>query len=89
MLRIWLMAMLAAAFLSVGRNHDVLHRSGFVGHCTTSQAPVGASGVWRSCEKGVLGGRPNLTDESCSPRGKTGSVEIWRCPTTVQAAPVG
>ena len=41
MLRIWLMAMLAAAVLVVVKDHDVLHRAGLVGYCTASRARQG------------------------------------------------
>jgi hypothetical protein len=80
MLRIWLMAMLAAAVLVTVRDHDVLHRAGLIGHCTTTTAPPGAKGAWRACEKGRLDGRPDLAHQSCRRQGKSGSVEFWRCP---------
>ena len=89
MLRIWLMAMCAAAFLVVFKDHDVLHRAGLVGYCTSSPRPAGTNGSWRACEKGVIDGRPDLSRQSCSPRGQDGKVEFWSCPTKVQAAPVG
>jgi hypothetical protein len=83
MLRIWLMAMLAAAMLGVVRNTDVLHRAGLTAHCTTAPRPAGTTGTWRACEKGVLDGRPDLSGDSCSRRGQSGSVEYWRCPARV------
>ncbi|MDX6506277.1 MAG: hypothetical protein QOG06_921 [Gaiellaceae bacterium] len=89
MLRIWLMAMLAAALLVVVRDHDVLHRAGLIGYCTSAPRPAGTSGSWRACEKGVLDGRPDLSRSSCSRRGLDGSVEYWRCPARVESAPVG
>ena len=89
MLRIWLMAMLAAAMFAVVRDHDVLHRGGLTGYCTTAPRPAGTTGHWRACEKGVLDGRPDLSDESCTRRGLTGSVEYWRCPARVRSAPLG
>jgi hypothetical protein len=89
MLRIWLMAMLAAAMLVVVRDHDVLHRAGLIGHCTTAPRPVGTNGAWRACEKGMLDGRPDLSRQSCSRRGQSGKVEYWRCPAAVKSAPVG
>ena len=91
MLRIWLMAMLAAALLGVVRHTDVLHRAGLTGYCTTAQRPAGTTGHWRACEKGVLDGRPDLSRQSCTRRGQNGSVEFWRCPgrvvTVRRAAP--
>jgi len=89
MLRIWLMAMFAAAVLVVVKDHDVLHRAGLVGYCTTSPRPAGTSGSWRACEKGVIDGRPDLSRQSCSPRGQDGTVEFWRCPAKVASGPVG
>ena len=80
MLRIWLMAMLAAAILVAVRDHDVLHRAGLMGYCTSAPRPAGTSGHWRACEKGVLDGRPDLSRQSCTQRGRQGSVEYWRCP---------
>ncbi|MFL5922889.1 MAG: hypothetical protein ACJ75Q_13915 [Gaiellaceae bacterium] len=81
MLRIWLMAMLAAAMLAVVRDHDVLHRARLTGHCTSAPRPAGTTGHWRACEKGVLDGRPDLSRQSCRRRGQDGSVEFWSCPT--------
>ena len=83
MLRIWLMAMLAAAMFGVVRHTDVLHRAGLTGYCTPAPRPVGTTGQWRTCEKGVLDGRPNLSRQQCSRRGQRGSVEYWRCPARV------
>jgi hypothetical protein len=90
MLRIWLMAMLAAAVLVVARDHDVLHRTGLVGYCTASARPAGTSGSWRACQKGVIDGSPDLSRNSCKPRGQEGEVQFWRCPTKVESGrPVG
>jgi hypothetical protein len=89
MLRIWLMAMLAAAMFAVVRGHDVLHRAGLTGYCTTAPRPAGTTGHWRACEKGVLDGRPDLSRQSCTRRGQNGSVEFWRCPARVRSAPLG
>jgi hypothetical protein len=89
MVRIWLMAMLAAAVLVAVRDHDVLHRAGLVGYCTSAPRPAGTSGVWRACEKGVLDGRPDLTRQSCQPRGQNGPVQYWRCPAPVRSATSG
>jgi hypothetical protein len=86
MIRIWLMAMLAAAVLVAVRDHDVLHRAGLTGYCTSSPRPAGTSGAWRACEKGVLDGRPNLSKQSCQRRGQNGSVEYWRCPARLEAS---
>jgi hypothetical protein len=88
MLRIWLMAMLAAAMFAVVRDHDVLHRAGLTGHCTPAPRPACTTGQWRACEKGVLDGRPDLSD-ACTRRGQTGSAEYWRCPARVRSAPLG
>src|SRR3954466_5576729 len=57
MLRIWLMAMCAAATLTVARDHQVLHRAGLVGYCTSAPRPAGTTGDWRACQKGTLDGR--------------------------------
>ena len=86
MVRIWLMAILAAAVIVAVRDHDVLHRAGLTGYCTSSARPAGTSGVWRACEKGVLDGRPDLTRQLCQPRGRSGSVEYWRCPARLEAS---
>jgi hypothetical protein len=45
MLRIWLMAMLAAAVLVVFQDHDILHRAGLVGYCTSSRPERPVPGV--------------------------------------------
>ena len=89
MLRIWLMAMCAAAVLVVVKDHDVLHRAGLVGYCTTSTRPPGTTGTWRACEKGVIDGRPDLSRKACTSRGQDGKVEFWSCPAKVESAPLG
>jgi hypothetical protein len=89
MLRIWLMAMLAAAMLVVVKDQNVLHRAGLIGYCTSSARPAGTSGAWRACEKGVLDGRPDLSRNSCKRRGLNGSVEYWSCPAKIESGPLG
>jgi hypothetical protein len=89
MLRLWLIAMLAAALLGVARSHDVLHRTGLIGYCTAATTPAGAKGHWRVCEKGRLDGRPDLTRRSCRSRGMAGRVEYWSCPAAVERGLVG
>lgn len=89
MLRIWLMAMLAAAVLITVKDQDLLHRVGLIGYCTTTTAPRGATGAWRACEKGKLDGRPDLARQSCRRQGVSGSVEYWSCPAKVESGPAG
>jgi hypothetical protein len=86
MLRIWLIAMLAAAVVGVSRDHDLLHRTSLIGSCTTTHAPAGQHGEWRSCRKGVLDGRPDLSRQSCRSQGRDGSREYWRCPASTATA---
>jgi hypothetical protein len=87
MLRIWLMAMCAAATLMVARDLQVFHRAGLVGYCTTSPRPAGTTGSWRACQKGTLDGRPDLSRQSCTRRGLDGKVEYWSCPARVVSGP--
>ena len=89
MVRIWLLAMFAAVMVVAVRDHNVLHRAGLVGYCKSSPRPVGTTGVWRACEKGVLDGRPDLSRQSCKRRGQDGSVEFWSCPAKVEAGLTG
>jgi hypothetical protein len=89
MLRILVLATLAAAVLFTVKDQDVLHRAGLIGYCTTTTAPAGAKGIWRACEKGKLSGRPDLSRQSCHRQGRTGSVEFWSCPTKLDSGPSG
>jgi hypothetical protein len=89
MLRIWLIAMLAAAVLLTVKDQDVLHRAGLLGYCTTTTAPLGVKGSWRACEKGKLDGRPDLSRQSCRRQGMSGTVEFWSCPAKIDAGPTG
>ena len=89
MLRIWLIAMLAAALLTVVRTYDLAHRTGLLSSCSAIHPPAGHHGNWHSCRKGLLDGRPNLASEKCHSQGQTGSHEYWRCPalrTTAKSA---
>jgi hypothetical protein len=89
MLRILVLATLAAAVLFTVKDQDVLHRAGLIGYCTTTTAPAGAKGTWRACEKGKLSGRPDLSRQSCRRKGRTGSVEFWSCPAKLESGPSG
>jgi hypothetical protein len=88
-LRIWLMAMLAAAVLFTVKDQDLMHRAGLIGYCTATTPPPGGKGAWRVCEKGKLDGRPDLSRQSCVRRGHSGRVEFWSCPAKVDAGPTG
>jgi hypothetical protein len=88
-LRIWLMAMLAAAVLFTVKDQDLMHRAGLIGYCTTTTPPPGGKGGWRVCEKGKLDGRPDLSRQSCVRRGHSGKVEFWSCPAKIDAGPSG
>ena len=89
MIRIWLIAMLAAALLAVIRSYDLLHATGLLHSCSTIAAPAGRHGSWHSCHKGLLNGRADLSHNSCRRRGQDGSVEYWSCPAKVESAPTG
>jgi hypothetical protein len=82
MVRIWLLAVLAAAVIVAVRDHDVLHRAGLVGYCTSAPRPAGTTGDWRACKKGVLDGRPDLTRQSCRRRAASVSACCARSPST-------
>src|SRR4051794_41558970 len=88
MLRIWLMAMCAAATLTVARDHQVLHRAGLVGYCTSAPKPAGTNGDWRAYQKGTLDGQPHLSRQACTRRGPGGKGEYRSCPTRIQSAPI-
>jgi hypothetical protein len=83
MLRLWLIAMLAAAALTVVRSHHLLHATGLLHSCQATAAPAGSGGTWRSCRKGLLNGRPDLRSERCRPVSTQGSREYWRCPSRI------
>jgi hypothetical protein len=72
MIRIWLMAMLAAALLVVARNYDLMHRTHLLSSCTTH-------GAWSSCHRGLLDGRPEPSGRSCRRVTRSGSTDYWRC----------
>lgn len=84
MIRIWLIAMLAAAFLVVARNTDLLHATGLLRSCSTVPAPAGRHGSWHSCRKGLLNGRTDLSKQACRSEGRAGSREYWRCPARLR-----
>jgi len=84
MIRIWLIAMLAAALLMVARSTDLLHATGLLHSCSTIPAPAGRHGHWHSCRKGLLDGRADLSNQACHSEGRTGSREYWRCPARLR-----
>ena len=40
-----------------------------------------------ACRAGALEGRPNLTRQSCSAAGTTGTYQYWRCPAEIASGP--
>jgi hypothetical protein len=84
MIRIWLIAMLAAALLVVARNTALLHATGLLSSCSTVSAPPGRHGSWRSCRKGLLDGRADLSKDACRSEGRMGSRDYWRCPARLR-----
>jgi hypothetical protein len=84
MIRIWLIAMLAAALLVVVRNTDLLHATGLLHSCSTVPAPSGRHGSWHACRKGLLNGRADLSGQACHSEGHAGSREYWRCPARLR-----
>ena len=83
-LRIALLAAVIAATLIVVQRQGVLQNAGLTGYCTAVAAPAGETDHWHECRPGKLTGTPELSQASCKRAGVNGSVELWRCPTSLQ-----
>ena len=61
------------------RNGYILHTTGLGGSCSVVQRlPDGSQ--WVACQKGKIGGQPDLTRHNCTSAGITGTSEYWKCP---------
>ncbi|HXY81373.1 MAG TPA: hypothetical protein VEH55_08385 [Gaiellaceae bacterium] len=61
------------------RNGYILHTAGLGGSCTLVQRLADGS-QWVACQKGEIGGWPDLTRHNCTSSGVTGTSEYWKCP---------
>ncbi|HYZ18105.1 MAG TPA: hypothetical protein VE615_01045 [Gaiellaceae bacterium] len=80
-LRFALLAAAVAATLAFVQQREVLKNAGLTGYCTTIATPRGQTGHWHACRPGKLTGTPELSKQSCSRAGRSGTVEFWRCET--------
>jgi hypothetical protein len=63
------------------KSGHILRGAGMLSTCEVVTATNGAWGELRSCDKGTLDGWRDLSD-TCSPLGRHGGKEYWRCPYT-------
>jgi hypothetical protein len=61
------------------RNGFILHSTGLGGSCSVVQRLTDGS-KWVACQKGRIGGWPDLSRRNCKSSGITGTSEYWKCP---------
>jgi hypothetical protein len=83
--RIVLVAAALAATLVFVQHQRVLQNAGLLGYCTRVATPAGQSGHWHECRPGKLTGTPELSRGSCIRARRAGEVDVWRCPTPLEA----
>jgi hypothetical protein len=84
-LRIAIVAALAAASLAFVQQKQVLQNAHLTGYCTQVATPAGQTGVWHECRAGKLTGTPGLSRGSCARVSHTAAVDVWRCPTALES----
>lgn len=86
MSRIVFAAAMIASALALAKHERVLDRSGLLGSCSTLAAAAPDGGRWLECRPGTLTGYPDLSRDSCTPRGLRGEASYWTCPSALTAA---
>ena len=87
MFRVVVAALAILALMILIKDGRVLRNAGLVGHCDVLQTANDGS-QWEVCRPGKLEGRPDLTKKSCTPQGRNGRLEYWRCPAAVGEGPI-
>jgi hypothetical protein len=72
-------AVLIVAVMVGIHNGYILRTAGLSGSCTLVQRFADGSQAV-TCQKGKIGGWPDLTRRNCTSSGITGTSEAWKCP---------
>jgi hypothetical protein len=72
-------AVLIVALMVGIHNGYILRTAGLEGSCTLVQKFADGSQLV-TCQKGKVGGRPDLSRRNCTSTGITGTDEAWKCP---------
>jgi len=79
-------ALLILAVMIAAKDGRLPRAAGLTASCLVArQAADGSQLV--ACRPGMLEGRPDLTRRGCTPSGRNGTYEYWRCPAPQQASP--
>jgi hypothetical protein len=79
-------AVLILAVMIAAKDGRLPRTVGLTASCLVArQASDGSQLV--ACRSGVLEGQPDLTRRSCTPAGKSGTYDYWRCPTGQRSSP--
>jgi hypothetical protein len=79
-------ALLVLAVMIAAKDGRLPRKVGLTASCLVARRAADGSQLV-ACRSGVLEGRPDLTRRSCTPAGRTGTYEYWRCPAGQQSAP--
>jgi hypothetical protein len=85
LIRIVLVAVVVLGVMLAVKSGYILRGAGLLSECEVVTSTNGAWGELRSCDKGKLNGWQDLSD-TCSPLGRHGPKEYWRCPYSPVAA---
>lgn len=79
-------AVLILAVMIAAKDGRLPRAAGLTASCLVArQAGDGSQVV--ACRAGALEGQPDLTRRGCTPAGRTGTYEYWRCPAQQQSSP--
>jgi hypothetical protein len=80
MVRILVVAAVAAAALYLVRHEHVLERARLLSSCAPAQVAAQPDADWLACRAGRLDGFPNLRGDSCTFSSERGGLQYWLCP---------
>ena len=83
--RIVIVAVLILAVMVAAKDHRLTRKYGFTAACRVVQTQPDGSEL-AACHPGRLEGRPDLSGRGCIDAGIAGTVEYWKCPSTIAAA---
>jgi hypothetical protein len=78
-IRVIAVAVLVLAAMLVLKDGRLTAKAHLISHCQTVATPLGQTGEWRECTKGLIDGHRDLKDDSCTLQSSQGKIDVWRC----------
>jgi hypothetical protein len=78
-IRVVVVAVLALGLMLVIKDGRLTAKAKLVSRCQTVATPLGQTGQYRECTKGLIDGRRDLEGDGCAIVDSHGDVDVWRC----------